>query len=143
MTRVDFYVLPEQSGESAAVTASKLCDKANTAGQRVYVFASEVAQQDELSRLLWTLRQGSFLAHERYAGAKLDEPLPAVLLGSAEPPASHHQILINLGAEVPAFFSRFERVLEVVSGDAAQRGKSRERFKFYRDRGYELKTINL
>ena len=143
MTRVDFYVLPEQSGESAAVTACKLCDKANAAGQRVYVFAPETTQQDELDRVLWTLRQGSFLAHERYAGTPPEEPQPAVLLGSTEPPASHHQILINLGMDVPAFFSRFERVLEVVSGDAAQRGKSRERFKFYRDRGYELKTHNL
>jgi DNA polymerase-3 subunit chi len=51
--------------------------------------------------------------------------------------------MINLAAEVPAFFSRFERVLEVVDGDASRRAQSRSRFKFYRDRGYELATHNL
>jgi len=51
--------------------------------------------------------------------------------------------MINLGLEVPPFFSRFERVLEMVDGDAVQRAKSRERYKFYRDRGYELSSHNL
>ena len=141
MTRVDFYILPDEGPDDAVATACKLCDKAVAAGSRVYVQAA-TAEQEAMDKLLWTLRQGSFLSHERYVGAPLAEPLPAVLLGSIEPPASHNQVLINLGAEVPAWFSRFERVLEVVPGGEA-RAQSRTRWKFYKDRGYELKTVNL
>ncbi len=124
------------------MTACKLCDKAAGAGKRIYLYAPDAALADTLDSLLWSFRQGSFLAHERL-GAAMEEPLPAVLIGAAEPPESFHDVMINLGAEVPPFFSRFERVLEIVDGDAAQRAKSRERFKFYRDRGYELATHNL
>jgi DNA polymerase-3 subunit chi len=144
MTRVDFYVLPEGAGppEGAAMTACKLCDKAAAAGKRIYVYAPDPALADTVDSLLWSFRQGSFVAHERLAPA-LAEPLPAALIGGAEPPEPYQDVMINLGADVPPFFSRFERVLEIVDGDAAQRAKSRERFKFYRDRGYELATHTL
>lgn len=142
MTRIDFYILPEHAGpaESAVMTACKLCDKAATAGLNVYVHTPDAGLADDFDGALWSFRQGGFIAHERYSGQTLEEPLPKVLIGATEPPDSHHGALINLGLEVPDCFSRFERVLEIVAGDPVGRAKSRERFKFYRDRGYELKT---
>jgi DNA polymerase-3 subunit chi len=41
------------------------------------------------------------------------------------------------------FFSRFERVIEIIGNDAEDSRMGRERFKFYRDRGYELRHIDL
>ena len=145
MTRIDFYILPESARppEGAAMTACKLCDKAVAAGNRIYIHAPEADAAQTLDALLWSFRQGGFISHERLGADALKEPLPAVLIGSAEPPASHHSVMINLGVEVPPFFSAFERVLEIVDGDAAQRAQSRERYKFYRDRGYELASHNL
>lgn len=143
MTRVDFYILPEGDAENGAVTATKLCDKAAAQGLRIYVHAPDAAEAENLDGALWSLRQGSFLAHERYSGQAAEEPLPMIYFGEGEPPASHHDVLINLGLDVPAFFSRFERVCEIVAGEPAARAKSRERYKFYKDRGYELKTHNL
>ncbi|MDP3858075.1 MAG: DNA polymerase III subunit chi [Stagnimonas sp.] len=140
MTRVDFYILPEQGGTDPLTAAAKLCDKAVAAGHRLYVTAG-AARLDQLSDLLWTLRQGSFLAQERYLHAAPVEPLPQVLLGEIEPPEAWHDILLTLSPEVPAWFSRFERVLEIVPGDPDSRARCRERFKFYRDRGYELKSF--
>src|ERR1044071_1643947 len=99
MTRVDFYILPDAGGDDAVAAACKLCDKAVGAGQRVYVNAT-ATEQESMDKLVWTLRQGSFLAHERYAGTPVTEPLPAVLLGTHEPPESHNQVLINLGNDV-------------------------------------------
>lgn len=145
MTRVDFYVLPEGDGtaNSAVMTTCKLCEKAMEQGHRIYVHVPDAATANNLDDALWSFRQGGFLSHERYTGAPLEEPYPSVLLGQTEPPPSHQSVLINLGPEVPLYFSRFERVLEIVAGDAAQRAPSRVRFKFYRDRGYELATHNL
>jgi DNA polymerase-3 subunit chi len=146
MTRIDFYILPEDApgGGDPVMTACKLCDKAVAGGLRVYVNAPDPGLQQTLDGTLWTFRQGAFLAHERFDGlAALEEPLPAILVGAAEPPSSHHGVLVNLGDEVPLWFSRFDRVLEFVAGDEPRRAASRLRFKFYRDRGYELATHRL
>jgi DNA polymerase-3 subunit chi len=50
-------------------------------------------------------------------------------------------VLINLHELPPPFFSRFERLAEIVSVDGAT--AARERFRFYRERGYDLRTHNL
>ncbi len=153
VTRIDFYILPGDGADGqsvgavtapdAVITACKLCDKASAAGSRVFVYAPDSGRAEALDAALWSFRQGSFIGHERLGTAALEEPLPAVLIGAAEPPLSYQHILINLGLEVPPFFSRFERVLEIVDTDTAAKAKSRERYKFYRDRGYELATHNL
>ncbi len=140
MTRVDFYLLSEASGSTVAAVC-RLCEKAVGAGKRLYVCAPDASLADEMDGALWSFRQGSFLGHERHTGAAIEEPQPPVAPSSIAPPASHHEVLINLGDDVPQWFSSFERVLEVVPADDAGRVKSRERFRFYRERGYELKTF--
>jgi DNA polymerase III subunit chi len=142
MTRVDFYVLPEASADGPLPTACRLCEKAVGAGKRVHVHAPDDAVARDFDRLLWIYKQGGFIAHERVGTS--NDPAPAsVLIGTGEPPPSHRDVLVNLGAEVPAFFERFERVLEIVAGDAATRAGSRARFKFYRDKGLAPETHKL
>jgi DNA polymerase-3 subunit chi len=142
MTRVDFYVLPDGSDEGPLPTACRLCEKAAGAGKRVLVHAPDADVAREFDRLLWVYKQGGFVAHER-VGASTDPGPAAVLIGGDEPPPSHRDVLLNLGDAVPAFFDRFERVLEIVAGDAATRGSSRARFKFYRDRGITPESHKL
>ncbi len=139
MTRIDFYLLPEGSG-GAVLTVCRLCDKASAAGHRVYVRAPEAGLAGEVDGALWSFRQGGFIAHETYRGEAIEDPQPPVLIGAAEPPETHRAVMLNLGDDVPGWFSSFERVLEVVPEDAQARARSRERYKFYKDRGYELKT---
>jgi len=145
VTRIDFYILPDNATPPAGtvITACKLCDKASASGGRVFVYTPDTDTANSLDSALWSFRQGSFIGHERLGVEALEEPLPAVLIGQSEPPLAYQQILINLGLDVPPFFSRFERVLEIVDADTAAKAKSRERYKFYRDRGYELATHNL
>ena len=142
MTRVDFYVLPDPSEDGPLPIACRLCEKAVAAGKRVHIHAPDPDVAGEIDRLLWVYKQGGFIGHERL-GASRDPDLAAVLIGGDEPLASHRDVLVNLGAEVPAFFDRFERVLEVVAGNGTQRARSRERFKFYRDRGLAPETHKL
>ena len=141
MTRVDFYVLPEGADDGPLPTACRLCEKAAGAGKRVHVHAPDDEVAREFDRLLWIYKQGGFVAHERLPSG---DPGPAaVLIGGGEPLPSHQDVLLNLAAEVPAFYERFERVLEIVHGDVATRAASRGRFKFYRDRGLSPETHKL
>ena len=143
MTRIDFYILPDNASatDGSIAATCKLCDKATSVGHKVYVYTTDASQAESLDGALWSFRQGSFIAHEKHHGQSYEDPQPLVLIGSAEPPATHTNILVNLSTEAPPFLSRFERVLEVVDGNATLRAKSRERFKAYKAQGYELNTF--
>ena len=58
-------------------------------------------------------------------------------------PGDHHQILINLQGEIPTWFSRFERVIELVQPESEDEQTKRENFKFYKERGYALDFHDL
>lgn len=134
MTRVDFYVLEEAA--DATVTACRLAEKAYQRHQRVMIQAADAANAKLLDDRLWTFRQGSFVPH-----ALLDSPdaeVAPVLVGTADPGRGCDQVLINLGAEVPLYFSRFERLAEIVPAGDESRLSGRARYRFYRDRGYPL-----
>ena len=141
MTRVDFYVLPDGAPSGREKFACRLADIAYRRGQRVYVYTQSKEQAIGLDNLLWTFQPGSFLPHELYPSeAVADIP---ILIGHDCVPDSGHDVLINLTETVPNFFSRFDRVAEVINQDASVKEAGRERFRFYRDRGYALESHTL
>lgn len=144
MTRIDFYLL-SAAGGGAVPAACRLCEKAVAAGHRLYILTGNGTTPEAVDGALWSFRQGSFVAHEMYPGTAPEHPaqppLPPILIGTQAPPDSHRDILVNLGSEVPDWFSSFERVLEVVPEDPALRAQSRERYRYYRERGYALNTF--
>ncbi|MEX0900321.1 MAG: DNA polymerase III subunit chi [Gammaproteobacteria bacterium] len=129
MTRVDFYV----ANDDAARVACRLAEKAWKLGHKVYVHTKDPTDAQKLDELMWTFRDVAFVPHS------LTDEGP-VRIGHAAPPDGFDSLLVNLADEVPAFFSKFERVAEVVSGDESAKAQARERFRFYRERGYELET---
>ena len=133
--RIDFYVLPGQEPNGRLSLACRLAEKAYGLGHRVYLHAASPEQARQLDDLLWTFRQGSFVPHTLCPPAEGDAS--PVLIGSEETPPPAAQVLINLSDTVPAFFERYERVAELVEQQPSILAKSRERFRFYRDRGYE------
>jgi DNA polymerase-3 subunit chi len=132
MTRVDFYQI-DTSEEPLAFTC-RLIEKIYRLGHQVYVHASDQDEATRLDDLLWTYRADRFIPHEL-----LDKETTApVRIGCGEQPADHQEILVNLSGSVPEFFSRFDRVAEVVPLDENSRQAARENYKFYKDRGYPL-----
>ncbi len=142
MTKVDFYILQSGSREN---TACKLIEKAYSLGHRIYVHARSEDQLTKIDHLLWTFRAGSFIPHQRYqsdASTKSNNDSP-VQIGTHDAPNIDSDVLINLAEDVPLFFSRFQRVAELVGPDEQAKILGREHFQFYRDRGYSLNTHNL
>lgn len=140
MTRVSFYILKQTETTAQLVFACKLIEKAHTASHTVYVHAeADICVQ--LDALLWTFRQGSFVPHAQASDAQNDTQTPVIIGHSAQPPAHLNDVLINLTADVPAFFSGFERTIEIVTPHNKE--PARQRYKFYADRGYELKTHKI
>lgn len=141
MTQVDFYILGSDSDDARLHLACKIVDKATQLDHHVFINSTSDDEARQLDELLWTFSQGSFIPHRVVRGDTPPAALEPVLIGVNQPPApGRWDVLINLAAEVPEFFSRYERVAEVVDANSMRREQSRERYRFYRDRGYKLNT---
>lgn len=55
---------------------------------------------------------------------------------------SHDDVLINLQHPAPKQFSSYLRTIEIVGELEADKRDARERYKFYRERGYEISHID-
>jgi DNA polymerase III subunit chi len=145
VTQVDFYILQGDSADQRLILACRIADKAYQQEQHVLINTDSPAESARVDGLLWTFAQNSFVPHRVIdAGARDEQRAEPVLIGCGiAPDEEAWNVLINLAGEVPEFFSRYERVAEVVDGNDQRRAEGRERFRFYRDRGYELNTHRL
>jgi DNA polymerase-3 subunit chi len=137
MTEVFFYTHAEDKRQ----TACALTVKALARGMRVMLLTADAAATDQLSRLIWSVPATGFVPHCRSNNALA--AVTPVIVDHAPEPLLHDQVLINLCDETPAFFSRFQRLVEIVGTDETDRESARTRFRFYRDRGYEIRTHQL
>lgn len=137
MTTIDFYTHCANRFE----VASKLVAKAWAQHGSVRVLTPGEAGTAEFGRFLWLWPATGFLPHCRL-GSPLAAETPIVVDHALdhEGPAA---VLINLHAAPPPFFSRFERLAEVVGIGDADAAAGRERWKFYKARGYEVRSHNL
>lgn len=133
MTRVDFYILQDVDLNAACRFACRLAVKAVGGGTSVHLHVDDSAAAADLDALLWDYPEHRFLPHARQDDAAA---AGAPVIVGWQPPAEPDGVLINLAAEIPSFFGRFDRVAEIVVDAVRERG--RERYKFYRDRGYPL-----
>ncbi len=137
MTQIDFYTQVDDKLQ----TACRLAAKARSLGLRVTMFCPDRDIAARLDRMLWITPATGFLPH-----CKPDHELAAVtpvLIDAAGDTTAHDEVLINLHPERPAFFSRFQRLAEIVTADEADRSAARDRYRFYRDRGYAIRTHDL
>jgi DNA polymerase-3 subunit chi len=137
MTQIDFYTRVEDKLR----TACRIATKGYGSGQRILVCCPDAETAGRLDRLLWTTPAIGFVPH-----CAADDPLapvtPVVVdFNGTEPP--HDEILLNLRPEWPQHFSRFRRLIEIVSLDDEDRRGARDRYRFYRDRGYDIRTHDL
>lgn len=141
MTRVDFYILEDSAAAARQRFVCRLAEKAWQQGHNIYIHTDDASQSNQLDEMLWTFRAESFLPHS--LDNATDADMVQVHIGHSEEPLHHDDVLINLGREVPLFFSRFKRVAEIISAEEPERQAGRERYRFYRERGYPLESHNI
>lgn len=137
MTRVDFHF----NAQDKLFYACRLLRKAWGTGARVVVTGEPDLLRD-LDVELWKFSPLDFIPHcYRTADEKLLARTPVVLADSPRT-APHQEVLVNLGAEVPDGFERFERLIEVVTEDPDDRQRARARWRHYKDRGYAVEAAD-
>ena len=105
------------------------------------VYAPEPELASRLDKMLWTWPAIGFVPH-CLAHEPLAAETPVLIAADGDPPAQCEGLL-NLSAECPPHFERFARLLELVGTDNAEKQIGRERYRFYRDRGYAISNHDL
>lgn len=137
MTRVDFYF----NADDKLDVARKLAGKAYQAGLKALLYTTDERMASDLDAAIWIRDKLAFLPHVR-CGHPLAKETP-VLIGTDADALASHDVLINLDAAYPPCFGRFERLLEVVGKDEADRQAGRQRYAFYKQRGYAIENHDL
>ncbi|MGB7300454.1 MAG: DNA polymerase III subunit chi [Burkholderiaceae bacterium] len=136
MTRVDFHF----NTPDKFIYGCRLLRKVLKTGHRAIVYSENNSELTHFDQLLWTFSPQDFIPHVM-ADNKLADQTPVVLTSNPSQ-ANHHDIIVNLGATTPPDFGRFERLLELVGDNEDDRAAARNRWRFYRDRGYPIERYD-
>ena len=137
MTSIDFYF----NAADPLQVACRLAGKAVSQRKRLLVYAADADTAGRIDRMLWTWPATGFVPH-CLAGDALAGETP-VLIGVAQETPSGCDALLNLSLACPPHFERFPRLLELVGSDDDSKQAGRERYRFYRDRGYAIRNHDL
>jgi DNA polymerase III subunit chi len=137
VTSIDFYF----NAQDRLQVACRLAGKAAKQNQRLLIYAPEAETAARIDKMLWTWPATGFVPH-----CAVHAPLAAetpVLIGSGEDAPEGCALLLNLGAGCPPHFERFERLLELVGAQEQEKNAGRERYRYYRERGYKIINHDL
>ena len=146
MTRIDFYIVEQGSDEATDNFICRLTEKAWSQDNSVFLHTLDESHAMKFDELLWTFAENSFVPHQLFTEGSQPSTSKDIFIGHQAMqhiPEHCHDVLINLGHEAPSFFSQFERVAEIIVNDKTSLAKGRERYQFYRDRGYALETHKM
>lgn len=139
--KIDFYILESATtAQKAWLYACQLIEKAHAEQKQVFVHTTSKEDATRIDDLLWTYKEDTFIPHNLYQAA--DDFPPPIQIGFGENP-KQKDTLINLSREIPGFYQQFNHVIEIVFSDPLVQQLARERYKQYRDQGFEINTYKI
>lgn len=138
MPQADFYVL-NGIRDPRRFTCS-ITSKAWSNGKSVYIIANDQQQARLIDDLLWTYHDISFLPHALINESETASP---VSIGWVGIKSTEADVILNLTDTVPDCVSNYDRVIEIITDDPDEKNKGRQRYKTYREMGYELNNHNI
>lgn len=137
MTQIDFYTHVSNKLQTACL----VCKKALSRDLRVMILTPDEETTEHMDRILWTHPATGFIPHVR-ARHRLAASTP-VIVDHDLAGVDCDELLLNLRLDTPEVFSRFQRLVEIVSTEERDVAAGRERFRLYRDRGYEMRVHDI
>ena len=140
MPRADFYLIDKpRFREQPLLLVCELTRRAYAAQQPTLILTRDFEQAEAVDELLWDFDADAYIPHQ-LAGDD-DDAHTAVLIVPPGIDTADRPLLINLRETCPG--GRFDRVLEVVAADPAERTGSRERWREYQQRGFQLAKFDM
>lgn len=136
MTSVQFYLIKTDNASDQFTYALQLALQQLARGKHLHIHTASAQGTQQMQKLfVGKLSHGQdrlTIDHQAIDCA----PMP--VKQSGHEPETRRDVLLNLSAEVPHFFSSFESTLEVICTDSAGKDTGRERYRYYKSRGYPL-----
>ena len=127
MTRADFYLIDKpRFRDDPLLLVCELVKKAYAAEQPTLILARSTEQAEALDEKLWEFD---------------DDSITAVVIASPGVATADRPLVVNLRDECAE--GAYERVLEVVAADPAEREGSRVRWAEYKRRGFEVNKHDM
>jgi DNA polymerase III subunit chi len=135
MPRADFYLIDKpRFRDEPLLLVCELVKKAFAAQQPTLILTRDFAQAEAVDEALWAFDEDSFISHQ-LAGDD-DDAATAVLVVPPGVDTADRPLVINLRDTCAP--GRYERVLEVVAADPAERDGSRVRWREYQRNGFAV-----
>lgn len=131
MTKIDFF----SNAPNRLDYVARLLRKVHAAQQNAVVIG-DAAVLNKLSDALWHIY--GFLAHDVQPIEGDACPASIALVSESMVHFPHHDVMINLTDETPENFARFTRLIEVVPNEPEPKQAARDRWAFYKARGYAM-----
>lgn len=136
MTKIRFYT--DVTDQVALM--QHLVSQALSRQRQVTIYVPDRERALQLSEGLWQQAGDSFFPNV-LADATHAMLTPVQLAWQPEQ-IRQDDLLFNCQATLPKFFSRYRHVFELIGTDEAEKAAGRQRWAFYRDRGYEIQHMN-
>ncbi len=143
MPQAQFYLIQEAVPENdeLSLVENKACDLATSyfrAGKKVLLWCENKEQAERLDDALWQRDGNAFVPHN-LAGEITKIPTPVELAWAGKRNSQRRDVIINLSVQVPEFINSFNHAIDFVPLDEAKKVLARERYKYYRQLGWQLK----
>ena len=117
----------------------RIVKKAYLRGHKIYIVGKTEREAEEIDSKLWTQEANRFIPH----GLVNTPEGEIIAIGWGQEPSTHNEILINHCGKIPPFFSRFQRLIEIVDSSSEDLLRGRSNWKYYKERGYPLEKYSV
>jgi len=140
MPRADFYLIDKpRFREDPLLLVCELAKRAFAAQQSTLILTRDFEQAEAVDEYLWSFDEDSYIPHQ-LAGDD-DDANTAVLIVPPGVETADRPMVINLRDTCAQ--GQFDRVLEVVAADPAEREGSRVRWTEYKKAGFEVNKHDM
>lgn len=136
MTKIRFYT--DVANQVALV--QHLVEQALSRQRQVTIYVPDRERALQLSEGLWQQSADCFFPNA-LADAEHVLLTPVQLAWQPEQ-IRQDDLLFNCQATLPKFFSRFRHLFELIGTDEQEKVAGRQRWTFYRERGYEIQHMS-
>ncbi|MDH2997092.1 DNA polymerase III subunit chi [Pasteurellaceae bacterium LFhippo2] len=142
MKQVQFYLLSQETAGELSAQEALACDLAAKAwrlGKRVIISCETEQQALAIDEALWSREPDDFVPHN-LSGEVTTYATPIEISWQGKRNAQRRDILISLQSQLPDFINSFNQIIDFVPIDEEQKALARERYKQYRQLGWQLVT---
>ncbi|QLB21027.1 DNA polymerase III subunit chi [Vespertiliibacter pulmonis] len=147
MKQVQFYLLSQNDEQDSELSSmeQQACDlaaQAWRAGKRVIIACETEQQALNIDDALWARNADDFVPHN-LSGEATTYATPIEISWKGKRNTQRRDLLISLQTTIPDYINSFNQIIDFVPVDEKQKVQARERYKQYRQLGWQLSTVNV